>query len=464
METIAQHLNKIQKQQNMKTLIIILFTFISLAGYTQDCSIIKGKVKSDKLKTVTLYQTVNGDIQKYAETQVGKDGSYGFLLTPEQPGFYSVGDERMNFIFYLQGGEEVNIDLLENKAELTGKNTKENIALYKWEDYAANIRLKSVFFERTMSNYEDFFPEFETFLAGKDKLKKELKTGNQEFDTMLQQLMDYKTDYYAIMFLFTPRDKHPEPSMYPEYYKHIVSNNKFLDDMVLKFPEGVKMINCYCNYAQSQNSTKNFDYTDVSLAHLHTDKLKGVFVVNNEFLRYKSYDQYLSGMEKYGKYLVTPSLKEMAEAVGTKLYNTRPGGVAADFTYPDVNGKMVSLSDFKGKVVLVDVWATWCGPCRGEIPHLKKLEEEMHGKDVVFLGVSVDEAKNKQKWLDFIEKEGLKGVQVLASGWSKITKDYKITGIPRFMVFDRNGNIVSIDAPRPSNPALKEMLEAELAK
>lgn len=234
--------------------------------------------------------------------------------------------------------------------------------------------------------------------------------------------------------------------------------------MVLKFPEGVKMINCYCNYAQSQNSTKNFDYTDVSLAHLHTDKLKGVFVVNNEFLRYKSYDQYLSGMEKYGKYLVTPSLKEMAEAVGTKLYNTRPGGVAADFTYPDVNGKMVSLSDFKGKVVLVDVWATWCGPCRGEIPHLKKLEEEMHGKDVVFLGVSVDEAKNKQKWLDFIEKEGLKGVQVLASGWSKITKDYKITGIPRFMVFDRNGNIVSIDAPRPSNPALKEMLEAELAK
>ena len=55
----------------------------------------------------------------------------------------------------------------------------------------------------------------------------------------------------------------------------------------------------------------------------------------------------------------------------------------------------------------------------------------MHGTDVVFLGVSVDEAKDKQKWLDFIETEGLKGIQLLANGWSKITKDYKINGIPR---------------------------------
>ena len=157
-------------------------------------------------------------------------------------------------------------------------------------------------------------------------------------------------------------------------------------------------------------------------------------------------------------------MKERAEAIGAKLYDTRAGGKAADFTYPDVNGKMVSLSDFKGKVVLVDVWATWCGPCKREIPHLIKLEKEMEGKDLVVLGVSVDEAKNKQKWLDFIKEKGLGGVQVFANGWSKIAKDYKITGIPRFMVFDKKGNVVSVDAPRPSNPELKKLIEAELKK
>lgn len=448
----------------MKTFIFLLSLLIALPGVAQKYSSIKGKVHNDKLKTVTLYQTVDGTPQKYAECQVGEDGSYGFLVVPESPGFYAIGEERMNFILYLKGGEEVNIDLLENKAELNGKNSKENKALYKWEDYAANIRLKSVFFERTMSNYEDFFPEFETFLAGLEDLKKNLKSGNKEFDALLQKLIAYDTDYYAIIFLHTPRTKHPERSMWPDYYHHIVSDTKFTNDEVLQFPNGVRMMSSYCQFAGSLEPKEGVDYTDANLAYLHNDRLKGEYVVGGEFQRFRSYDQYLEGMEKYGKYLVTPSLKARAEAVGTKLYDTRAGGVAADFTYPDVNGKMVSLSDFKGKVVLVDVWATWCGPCRGEIPYLKKLEEEMHGTDVVFIGVSVDEAKDKQKWLDFVEKEGLKGVQLLASGWSKITKDYKIDGIPRFMVFDKKGNIVSVDAPRPSSPELRKMLEAELAK
>ena len=79
------------------------------------------------------------------------------------------------------------------------------------------------------------------------------------------------------------------------------------------------------------------------------------------------------------------------------------------------------------KPVLVDFFATWCGPCRQQIPYLKKLEEEMHGTDVVFGGVSVDESKDKQKWLDFIKTEGLKGVQLLAGGWSKICLLYTST-------------------------------------
>ena len=118
---------------------------------------------------------------------------------------------------------------------------------------------------------------------------------------------------------------------------------------------------------------------------------------------------------------------------------------------------------------MVDVWATWCGPCRAEIPYLVKLEKEMEGKDVVFIGVSVDEQKDHKKWLEVLEKEGLEGVQLFTNGRDKngrdkIMKDYKIKGIPRFMVFDKKGNVVTINSPRPSNPELRKLLERELRK
>ena len=88
---------------------------------------------------------------------------------------------------------------------------------------------------------------------------------------------------------------------------------------------------------------------------------------------------------------------------------------------------------------------------------------------MVFIGVSVDEQKDHKKWLEVLEKEGLEGVQLFANGRDrngrdKIMKDYKIKGIPRFMVFDKKGNVVTIDSPRPSNPELRKLLELELRK
>jgi len=126
------------------------------------------------------------------------------------------------------------------------------------------------------------------------------------------------------------------------------------------------------------------------------------------------------------------------------------GKVAPDFSYKNLEGSLVSLSDFKGKVVYVDVWATWCGPCRGEIPSLHALSEEMKNEDIVFMSVSVDDSQ--EDWEKMVTEDGLDGVQVITgTGWkSKITEDYKVSGIPRFMLIDKDGKIVSADAPRPS--------------
>tara|TARA_B100001142_G_C14346037_1_gene660027 strand:+ start:4066 stop:5292 length:1227 start_codon:yes stop_codon:yes gene_type:complete len=145
-----------------------------------------------------------------------------------------------------------------------------------------------------------------------------------------------------------------------------------------------------------------------------------------------------------------------------EAYDKMPkeGEYAIDFSYTDKDSVEFSLSNFKGNLVYIDVWATWCGPCRAEIPSLKKLELEYHEKDITFLSVSVD--NDRAAWLEMIKEKELGGIQLWADGWSKITEDYAIFGIPRFMLISREGKIISNDAPRPSSDKIRTLLESNI--
>lgn len=136
------------------------------------------------------------------------------------------------------------------------------------------------------------------------------------------------------------------------------------------------------------------------------------------------------------------------------------GEPAIDFTYPDKEGNEFSLSTFKGSLVYVDVWATWCGPCKAEIPALKTLEHDYHNNNITFLSVSVD--TDKEAWINMLADKQLGGVQLWAKGWTEITKSYAINGIPRFMLFDTDGNVISLDAPRPSSEEIRGLIETNL--
>ena len=144
------------------------------------------------------------------------------------------------------------------------------------------------------------------------------------------------------------------------------------------------------------------------------------------------------------------------------LFDNMPkaGEQAVDFTYPDMDGNEVSLSSLQGKLVYVDIWATWCGPCLGEIPLLKELEKDYHDKDITFLSVSVD--TDKEAWMKMVEEDQLGGVQLWADGWSQITKDYAVFGIPRFLLISEEGKVISNDAPRPSSPDIRELFDENL--
>jgi thiol-disulfide isomerase/thioredoxin len=138
------------------------------------------------------------------------------------------------------------------------------------------------------------------------------------------------------------------------------------------------------------------------------------------------------------------------------------GEPAFDFSGKDAQGNTIKLSDFKGKLVYVDVWATWCGPCKYEIPYLDTLETDYHGKNIVFISYSIDE--DYDAWIKFVPEYHLQGVQIIGEkAWeSKLCKDYKIMGVPTFMLFDTEGKIVSVKMTRPSDKKTRETFDSLL--
>lgn len=166
--------------------------------------------------------------------------------------------------------------------------------------------------------------------------------------------------------------------------------------------------------------------------------------------------------------------KESDESVeksieGFKEYRASKIAIAEKFTgikspsfaMESIDGETIKLEDFAGKYVYVDVWATWCGPCKREIPSLKKIEEQYKNKDLVVVSMSIDEAKDKEKWQNFVKDEDLQGVQIFAeNAWkSSFVTEFEIKSIPRFILIGPDGMVVDPDAPRPSDPALVELFK-----
>lgn len=135
-----------------------------------------------------------------------------------------------------------------------------------------------------------------------------------------------------------------------------------------------------------------------------------------------------------------------------------PGRPAPDFSLTDLKGNRITLKDYKGTYLYITVWATWCVPCKSELPYLDLLQKEYEGRNIKFLTVAIDAPVNRKTWVEFLKRHPHAGIHTFADAESKFNENYMIISVPRFILIGPDGNIIHSNAPRPSGQ-IRQLLE-----
>jgi thiol-disulfide isomerase/thioredoxin len=225
----------------------------------------------------------------------------------------------------------------------------------------------------------------------------------------------------------------------------------------------------YVMFELTKKDTTDIDLTSKrmkAIAQLENKNFKDrlLFSSLKSSLKSASDSEERQGLIKtYGEQISNPKLKSLAYNHFTTQEKLAKGNPAQDFIAQNLDGEDVRLSDFKGKFVVIDVWATWCGPCRVESPHFERIAiKNKNNSDIVFMAISVD--KKKDDWYFQAKTKSESVVQLHLSGTEEnaFSKAYDVEFIPRFIFIDKEGNFINSKMISPSQNYFETIISNEL--
>ena len=250
------------------------------------------------------------------------------------------------------------------------------------------------------------------------------------------------------------------------FYKPLQDKKIVCNTSLLRSEHGMEMLDyifAYRKFTEVKNTKDLLNLTfSENTSSICNDSVKVGYLLY-KMPEIRKYEDFVNSVQPYKALFVSDEQKAAYDKVYEALGPFAKGKPGFNFELKDTNDKTYTLSGFKGKIVVVDVWAMWCAPCLAEKPNFEKVEEQYKDRnDIAFIGISVDGLSKIEGWKAFVKRKGWTNTELLSNFTESLFQYYHIEGIPRFLVFDREGNVVTVDAPRPSDPAFKKLIDEAL--
>lgn len=476
-----------------------LITLILIAGQNLSMAkskpaVISGKIEGlDKKEIVLNYQEYTIlEKQEKIEVEINDDGTFDINLSISGPtrAFIIAGSSMSEekfivkkddgkdtlivantnkpniFYFYLAPGDKqdiyVNVSDIEKSLKIKGKNSENSIYL-NIED-----RLFNQYRDKHLKNYFGYVhysPEtYLTYVSERTaKRRMFLKSYSREnkMSSHLIQVVDntiYGDEILAKLLY---------PKMRSTYRKEAYSPS----DSYYDFMYALKYDN-----SKISKGVAYYYFLDHTLKEKH--RLSGspeefYDFVEKELPQRLLYEYYAFALgsdfkkKLYSKFVPKSRYGDLSRRVQEK-YADREGMLEGNpmptIEFEDKEGQKMSWDKWYGKLVYIDFWATWCGPCIDEIPAMESLKEEYKNNEIVFVSVSIDREKDYKKWISFLSEHKMQGEQLWVDAPNKdiLTKSLHMVQIPRFILLDRKGQIIDANAPRPSDKRIKSIINEKL--
>ncbi|MBO9632336.1 MAG: TlpA family protein disulfide reductase [Chitinophagaceae bacterium] len=438
---------------------------IANTGFSQ--MTIEGTVKDHKNEVISIGYFLPNMRGKKDTLQVAGDGSFSYTSKPQSMQ-WALNIDKVSLYLHADSNDHLRMTITPGtmetmKVEFSGDKAAENNYLISFYAMAnLNEQLKKSSFIS--------FRKYRAMIDQKDKeARKKLNAISEPLRAKWVKRQDMARLYMGLEYYFHMKKADPVKARADKDYAAFISKIDPNGEWSTNSNVTGQIIDWRIDDPSGKSTEdKRIRYLDMLQQMINNEK-----TVNDHATQYISMllgaskkNDLKEVMEKYKQVCTdTARVRQMQDRYEIVLnrFKIVEGIEAPDFSMVDVDGKRVKLSDLRGKMVYIDVWATWCVPCVAEIPHLADLHQKFaNDPRIEFISISVD--SKPEPWVKKVKADKPEWKQFLAEGGlsSTLYRTYGIEFIPRFMLIDKNGKIAALNYLRPSDEGSAEDLKKRL--